>query len=302
MVVLDEADRMVDMGFDTQVTTILDTIQARGKSLAADASNPTAAVASTPNPNPPMEEEDSVERNRVTAMFTATMPPEVEGIAKKFLHQPVILRIGDEESGKNKRIEQRVYFVTENTKKNKLIEDLTRLPPGGKAIVFVNLKKTCDQLSNYLEGGREGGNGSSRFATGVLHGGRSQESREEVIELFRAGEVRVLIATDVAGRGLDIPEVSLVINFDLPPPPRGIQAYTHRIGRTGRAGRSGLAISYLTEADTDIMYDLKSYLEDTGADVPPQLSAHASAQAPVGTRDDKGKLVGAKRDAVMFAK
>ncbi|RYY70979.1 DEAD/DEAH box helicase [archaeon] len=299
MVVLDEADRMVDMGFDTQVTTILDAITARGKSTgegegSSPPSNPTPTPNSTIN-----DETDVLERTRVTAMFTATMPPEVEGIAKKFLHQPVILRIGDEESGKNKRIEQRVCFMPEGSKKNKLIEDLSRLPPGGKAIVFVNLKKTCDQLSNYLEGGREGG---SRFATGVLHGGRTQESREEVIELFRAGEVRVLIATDVAGRGLDIPEVSLVINFDLPPPPRGIQAYTHRIGRTGRAGRSGLAISYLTEADTDIMFDLKSYLEDTGADVPAQLSAHAAAQAPVGTRDEKGKLVGTKRDAVMYAK
>ena len=108
-----------------------------------------------------------------------------------------------------------------------------------------------------------------------------------------------MVATDVAGRGLDIPDVSFVFNYDLP---TKIENYCHRIGRTGRAGKSGIAISFITDGDAEIMFALKAYLESTGAVVPQQLAKHPSAQAAAGSRDDKGNIIGAKRDAIKYSK
>ena len=97
----------------------------------------------------------------------------------------------------------------------------------------------------------------------------------------------------MAGRGLDIPDVSHVINFDCP---AKIENYCHRIGRTGRAGKSGIATTYLTDGDSEVMFDLKQYLESTGAQIPQQLRAHPSAQHAAGSRSDSGKLLGQKRE------
>ena len=132
-----------------------------------------------------------------------------------------------------------------------------------------------------------------------MHGGRSQDQREDTLEQFRSNDIRVLVATDVAGRGLDIPDVTHVINFDCP---NNIVSYCHRIGRTGRAGKFGIAITYVTDSDVEVMYPLKEYLESTDAVVPVQLAKHPAAQAPLGTRDDKGNIVGQKKDSVIFAK
>ena len=228
---------------------------------------------------------------RVTAMFSATMPPEVELIAKKYLRHPVTVKIGDEDSGKNKRIEQRIFFMSESQKKGKLVEELRSLPKNSKIIVFINSKKAGDSLGWHLE--------SINYKVGILHGGRSQDQREETLDMFRSGQVEVLVATDVAGRGLDIPDVSHVFNYDCP---NKIQSYCHRIGRTGRAGKFGVATTFITESDTEVMYDLKKYLESTDTPVPHQLAHHPAAQAPAGTRDDKGKLVGSKKDSVQYLK
>jgi ATP-dependent RNA helicase DDX23/PRP28 len=108
----------------------------------------------------------------------------------------------------------------------------------------------------------------------VLHGGKTQEQREENLETFRQGGV-VMVATDVAGRGLDIPDVAHVINYDLPT--RSIESYTHRIGRTGRANKSGYATSFITDEDEGIMAALKAYLESTGNVVPDRLARHPAA-------------------------
>ena len=134
---------------------------------------------------------------------------------------------------------------------------------------------------------------------GVLHGGRSQDQREETLEQFRQGDIRILVATDVAGRGLDIADVTHVINYDVP---AKIDNYCHRIGRTGRAGKFGIAISFITDADTEIMYSLKEYLESTNSVVPQQLARHPSAQVAAGTRDDKGNVIGQKKDKVQYSK
>lgn len=312
-VVLDEADRMIDMGFDEQVEEVLN--QMGG--LLKD------------------EDEEQAERQlqqlqqqqyqhqqlfRVTAMFTATMSTEVELIAKQYLRHPVIVRIGDVDSGKNKRIEQRVlYLSSEAAKKNVLNEEVNKVTRSmgasslhsnssssanassssssssssaeTKIIVFVNTQKAGDHVSYQLE--------QAGYRVGVLHGGKAQDQREETLELFRNGRIQILVATDVAGRGLDIPDVSHVINYDCP---KKIANYCHRIGRTGRAGKFGVAITLLTDADTEVMYDLKAYLESTDAGIPHQLAHHPAAQAAPGTRDDKGRLVGQKKDAIMFAK
>lgn len=151
-----------------------------------------------------LQEEEAVKGEkvyRVTAMFSATMPPEVEMIAKNYLRHPVIVKIGDEDSGKNKRIEQIIVVLdSEKRKANKLLEDARKLTQTDKLIVFVNLKKTAESVANFLE--------KSGFAAGVLHGGRSQDQREETLEYFRQGRSQILVATDVAARGLDIPDVT----------------------------------------------------------------------------------------------
>jgi ATP-dependent RNA helicase DDX23/PRP28 len=218
------------------------------------------------------------------------MPVEVERIAKTYLRHPVVIKIGDEDTGKNKRIEQKVLFITEGQKKNKLMEELRQLNESEKAIVFVNAKKQGDVVGRQLN--------SAGLYSGVLHGGRSQDEREETLEQFRKGEIQILVATDVAGRGLDIPDVSHVFNMDCP---SKIENYCHRIGRTGRAGKHGIAVTLITETDTEIMYDLRCYLESTGTPVPQQLAKHPAAQAPTGTRDEKGNIVGQKKDAIKYS-
>jgi ATP-dependent RNA helicase DDX23/PRP28 len=217
----------------------------------------------------------------------------VERIARKYLRHPAVIKIGDEESGKNKRIEQRVHFITEGQKKTRVIEEIRRLSSADKAIVFVNSKKQGDVVGRSIE--------AAGYRAGVLHGGKSQDQREDTLDYFRNGSYQVLVATDVAGRGLDIPDVSYVINFDCP---SKIESYCHRIGRTGRAGKSGIATTFLTDSDTDIMYDLRQYLEATigSASIPLQLKQHPAAQSASGTRDEKGNLLGQKRDAIKFSK
>jgi len=288
-VVLDEADRMIDMGFEPQVIAVLDNMGGLLKSEDEE-----QAELQLQQQHDRVNYEDTLVGNnskqasifRVTAMFSATMPTEVEMIAKKYLRHPVIVRIGDEDSGKNKRIEQRVMMLSENQKKGKLLEELRNAAPSSvnhgdcKVIVFVNEKKQGDMIGKYLD--------SLGYNVGILHGGKSQDQREDTLDMFRHNKIQILVATDVAGRGLDIPDVNFVINYDCP---MKIQPYCHRIGRTGRAGKFGVAITFLTDTDTEVMYDLKSYLESTNSVIPPALLYHPAAQAPLGSRDDKGRLL-----------
>lgn len=279
-VVLDEADRMIDMGFEPQVQAVL---EAMGGLLKSEDEAQMEAQLSHAKSGEAMF--------RVTAMFSATMPPEVERLARTFLRHPVVIKIGDQDTGKNKRIEQRIHFIADGQKKKFLFDELSQLGPVGKAIVFVNIKKQGDSIGKMLE--------TSNYRCGVLHGGRSQDQREDTLDAFRSGDIQILVATDVAGRGLDIADVTHVINYDMP---AKISNYCHRIGRTGRAGKFGIATSFVTESDTEVMYDLKQYLESTNTPIPPQLAKHPAAQSAIGTRDAGGRLVGQKRDQVMYAK
>ena len=193
--------------------------------------------------------------------------------------------------------------------------------------MFVNERKHCDGVAKLLN--------AEHLRCGVLHAGRSQDAREETLTMFRNGQLHVLIATDVAGRGLDIPDVEHVVNFNMA---TEISKYCHRIGRTGRAGKSGVATTFLTDHDEEVrfrralptgrtalgdkaeapslprvasappsppnqvFYDLKAYLESTGAAVPHQLASHAAAKAAPGARNDRGELINKSRDKVQYAK
>mgnify|MGYP001241142809 CR=1 FL=1 len=268
-VVLDEADRMIDMGFEPQVHTIL---EAMGGLLMS-------------------EDEILLEQQRaalsrgeacyrITAMFSATMPPGVEKLAKKFLRHPAIVCIGDEDSGKNKRIRQHVLFISEQQKKQTLIDLLRRKQPNEKYLVFCNEKRGCDALKKVVE--------NAQIRCGVLHGGKTQDQREAALENYKRGTFRILIATDVAGRGLDIPDVAHVVNFDMP---LKIENYSHRIGRTGRAGKDGVASTLLTDSDEAMFYELREYLEQTDADIPQKLEKHPAAHAKPGERNARGELL-----------
>ena len=199
VVVLDEADEMIDMGFAEDIESIL--------------------------ANAPEE--------RQTALFAATMAPRLESIANTHLTDPVRVAIAKEKraAGKLPRIRQVAYLVPRNQKTAALGRILDVETPTS-AIVFCRTRTEVDELTDTLA--------AHGYGAKALHGGMEQKARDRVMQMFRSGQADVLVATDVAARGLDIDHVSHVVNYDLPMSP---EVYVHRIGRTGRAGREGMAIS-----------------------------------------------------------
>nr|XP_053646064.1 probable ATP-dependent RNA helicase DDX23 [Cherax quadricarinatus] len=261
-VVFDEADKMIDMGFEPDVQKILKFMP----------------VTNEKPDNEDAEDEDKLLQNflskhkyRQTVMFTATMPPAVERMARQYLRRPAYVYIGS--IGKPvERVEQVVYMVSEQEKRKKLLDILKRgiTPP---VLIFVNQKKGADVLARGLE--KLGHNATT------LHGGKGQEQREHALANLKSGAKDILVATDVAGRGIDIKDVSLVINYDMA---KNIEDYTHRIGRTGRAGKHGKAISFLTKDDSHLFYDLKQLiLSSPVSSCPPELANHHEAQHKPGT-------------------
>ncbi|KAJ2631321.1 mRNA splicing protein prp28 [Coemansia sp. RSA 1290] len=251
-VVMDEADRMVDMGFEDDVNFILD-----------------ALPVSNEKPQD-YKECDDMTKYRQTTMFSATMPPVVERMARKYLRKPATVTIGV--AGKAvDTVEQRVEFIAgEERRKQRLMGLLSQHIKEGPIIVFVNLKKMVDMLGAWLT--------KSHFSAATLHGGKTQEQREQALARLRAGEADVLVATDVAGRGIDVKDVSLVVNFEMC---KDIETYTHRIGRTGRAGKRGLAVTFLGADDRDVLYDLRKMIAASPVSrCPPELASHEAAQAP----------------------
>jgi ATP-dependent RNA helicase DDX23/PRP28 len=268
-VVLDEADRMMDMGFEPEVKKILDYLPVSNlKPDTEDAEDPTKTLAHL----------DPEHRFRQTFMFSATMPPAVERLARQYMRRPVVVTIGTRGRPVDK-IEQRVFMLSEGAKRKKLVELLSHElePP---IIIFVNQKKGCEVLAKSLE--------KASFKVAALHGGKTQEQRMEALESLKKGETDVLVATDVAGRGLHIDDVKCVLNYDMA---RSIEDYTHRIGRTGRAGKEGLAITFLTPEDSALFFDLKQILSASPvSECPAELARHPDAQAPPGTIAMKGHL------------
>ncbi|KAJ6840611.1 DEAD-box ATP-dependent RNA helicase 21 [Iris pallida] len=266
-VVLDEADRMIDMGFEPQVVGVLD-----------------AMPSSNLKPENEDEELDEKRIYRTTYMFSATMPTAVERLARKYLRNPVVVTIGT--AGKaTDLITQHVIMVKDSEKLSRLQKLLNDL--GDKtAIVFCNTKKSADARSKDLD--RLG------YRVTTLHGGKSQEQREISLEGFRSRRFNVLVATDVAGRGIDIPDVAHVVNYEMP---GTIDMYTHRIGRTGRAGKTGVATTFLTLYDTDVFYDLKQMLIQSNSPVPPELARHEASKFKPGSIPDRPP----RRNDTVFA-
>ncbi|KAF9930678.1 mRNA splicing protein prp28 [Mortierella alpina] len=263
-VVMDEADRMIDLGFEPDVNFILDALPVSNLKPdtddAEDASKMTMSI-----------DEDASKKYRQTTMFSATMPPAVERLAKRYLRRPAVVTIGTAGQAVE-TVEQRVEMISdENKKKNRLME-LVKGQYAPPIIVFVNQKKSCDMLAKMIS--------SSGLRATTLHGGKSQEQRELALSQLKSGKSDVLVATDVAGRGIDVQNVSLVVNFDMA---KNIEDYTHRIGRTGRAGKSGVAVTFLSSYDTDVYYDLKQMLtKSTLATVPNELRNHEAAMTKGG--------------------
>lgn len=199
VVVLDEADEMLDMGFAEDLEAIL----------------------------------EAVPQERQTALFSATMPPRIAAIAQRHLKDPARITVAREqgEPGSLPKVRQVAYVVQRQHKVTALGRVLDMESPS-TAIVFCRTRTEVDELTETL--------GSRGYRAEALHGGMSQEQRDRVMRHFRAGSCELLVATDVAARGLDIEQLSHVINFDVPSAP---DVYVHRIGRTGRAGREGVAIT-----------------------------------------------------------
>eukprot|EP00088_Acartia_fossae_P034854 TRINITY_DN3582_c0_g1_i2.p1 TRINITY_DN3582_c0_g1~~TRINITY_DN3582_c0_g1_i2.p1 ORF type:complete len:831 (-),score=239.68 TRINITY_DN3582_c0_g1_i2:433-2880(-) len=261
-IVLDEADRMIDMGFEPDVQTILNHMPVTNQKPDSELAEDVSLLA-----------ENFKQRNkyRQTVMFTATMPPAVERLARTYMRRPAYCYIGS--IGRpTERVEQVVYMMKENDKRNKLISILNSgiEPP---IIIFVNQKKGADVLAKGLE--------KMGYNAATLHGGKGQEQRDTALAGLKAGSKDILVATDVAGRGIDIKDVSLVINYDMA---KSIEMYTHRIGRTGRAGKSGKAITFLTQDDSALFYELKEMLVASPiSSCPNELSSHPEANQKPGT-------------------
>uniref|UniRef100_A0A3B5K808 Probable ATP-dependent RNA helicase DDX23 n=1 Tax=Takifugu rubripes TaxID=31033 RepID=A0A3B5K808_TAKRU len=275
-VVLDEADRMIDMGFEPDVQKILEFIPVTNqKPDTEEAEDPDKMM---------MNFESGKNKYRQTVMFTATMPPAVERLARSYLRRPAVVYIGS--AGKpHERVEQKVLLMSEGEKRKKLLEVLSHgfEPP---IIIFVNQKKGCDVLAKSLE--------KMGYNACTLHGGKGQEQREFALSNLKAGAKDILVATDVAGRGIDIHDVSMVVNYDMA---KNIEDYIHRIGRTGRAGKSGVALTFLTKEDSAVFYDLKqAILESPVSTCPPELTNHPDAQHKPGTI-----LTKKRREETIFA-
>ena len=233
-VIMDEADRMIDLGFEDPVNKILDALPVANMKPDSDEAEDSYVMSQ------PLGGKD---RYRQTMMYTATMPTAVERIAKRYLRRPAIVTIGNVGEAVD-TVEQRVEFVAgEDKRKKRMLEILSSGEFKPPMIVFVNIKRNCDAVARDIK--------HAGYTSVTLHGSKTQDQREAALLSVRNGQIDVLVATDLAGRGIDVQDVSLVLNFNMS---MNIESYTHRIGRTGRAGKSGVAITFLGNEDTDVLY------------------------------------------------
>lgn len=212
--VLDEADRMLDMGFIHDVKKIIAKLPVKRQSL----------------------------------FFSATMPPEISQLAAILLKNPIKVEVTPV-SSTVEVIQQAVYFIEKNEKQDLLI-DLLKDTSIESLLVFTQMKHAADKLSKRLN--------ASGINAAAIHGNKSQNARQSALENFKNKKVRVLVATDIAARGIDIDQLSHVLNYELPNVP---ETYVHRIGRTGRAGASGIALSFCSYEERPYLRDIEKLIK-----------------------------------------
>ena len=244
--VLDEADRMLDMGFIPDVRRIT----------------------------------QKLPRDRQTLLFSATQPREIRDLASRLLYEPVEVAV-DPVSSTVEPICQSVHFV-EGPAKLGLLRTLLESEEITRALVFTRTKRRADRVARAL--GREG------VEAAAIHGDKSQNSRVRTLERFRRGQTRVLVATDVAARGIHVENIDTVINFDMPNEP---ETYVHRIGRTGRAGASGTAVSLCGPEEREQLASIEKLirirLERSGAQGPTGARGRGAPEAAPRARRDHGQ-------------
>jgi len=240
-VVLDEADRMLDIGFLPDLQRILSYLP----------------------------------KNRQTLLFSATFSPEIKKLAQSYLQDPVLVETARPNATAS-TVEQRFYRVEEDDKRRAVRQHL-RERSITQSLVFVNSKLGAARLARAFE--RDG------LKTQALHGDKSQDERLKALAAFKAGEVELLVATDVAARGLDIVDLPAVFNYDVP---FNAEDYVHRIGRTGRAGASGLAITFVARDDARLVSDIEKLIKKKLDIEPMELEDERPRRAP--RRDDERRL------------
>lgn len=241
--VLDEADKMIDLGFEDQIKTILNQINVGNNKLVRK------------------------------MLFTATLSPSIQSIAVSYMENPINVMV---DSGENQapKIQQIVdYTISDDVKFERLKNNIL---PIYKApiIIFINYKATADWLAKKFQD-------ETRFKCTILHGSKSQEQREHSLSLLRTGKADIMIATNVAARGLDIPNVSLVVNYQMS---KNFDDYVHRIGRTGRAGNIGTAITFLDgNEDEQVISQLYNYIQENNVTGKNKFSPHIKETFNLGT-------------------
>lgn len=212
--VMDEADKLLEMGFQDEISAII----------------------------------SSLPVNRQTIFFSATFPSSIQSLSQRYQKSPVVVRIDDDElsgDSSGSAIEEIAYEIEDEDKTNLLLRALQQ-HPAKSTLIFCNQKTTVDELVQKIS--------IMGVSCAALHGNLEQRDRDLVMAMFRNGSYRILIATDVAARGIDIDHLDLVINFDFP---LSVDAYIHRIGRTGRAGKSGVAVTLLRSSDEVKLFEIE---------------------------------------------